>query len=183
MKEYTICDNLTYNSSCMQDYINSRRQDADKQWINVLIDTGGGENEIVYTQTDEFLLCRDIHPGNDERFLLVFRDKELKTIRDLQAKHIPLLKRTRQAVNCFLAASDRLHKDKWYIFFHYTPSVFQLHAHVSTLKNNMDNSRKHPISTVIRNLESSETYYKHAMILTPLCRSLKHLNLYTSIKA
>lgn len=181
MKEMTICDSETYNCALMQGYISSRRQDDDKQWINDLIDDNVMENEVIYVDTNETLLCKDIHPGNDERFLLIFKDKSLRTIRDLTAEHVPMLLRAQSTVRNFLMESGK--NDNWRIFFHYTPSVYQLHAHVSTLRNNLDNSRKHPLGCVIRNLRQNSDHYKHALIMTPLCRALKHLNLYTSVKA
>lgn len=182
MKEMTICDSATYNCAEMQAYIEARRQDEDKQWINDLIDDKIMENETVYWNTEDFLFCKDIHPGNDVRYLLIFRDKSLRTIRDLNAAHIPLLLRAQRYVRSFLSVHDKV-EGEWSIFFHYTPSVFQLHAHVTMLRHNLDNSRKHPLGCVIRNLKEDPNHYKHALIMIPLCRSIKHLNLYHCIKA
>lgn len=181
-KEMTICDSCTYWAAGMQKYIAERQDDDDKQWIYDLIANKEMRNETIFVDTDELLLCKDIHPGLDDRYLLIFRDKSLKTIRNLEGRHVGLLLRAQNVVRSFLQ-SMRENNKNWYIFFHYTPSVFQLHAHVSTLRHNLDNSRKHPLACVIRNLQKDGNYYKTAMIMTPLCRGLKNLNLYTSIKA
>lgn len=183
MKEMTICDPETYYGADVQKFIESRRQDTDKQWIFDLIDNKVCVNETVYVENDDALLCKDIHPGNDLRYLLIFRDRKLKTIRDLNADHVEMLNRALQMVQCFLEEKDDKSDNRWYIFFHYMPSVFQLHAHVSTLRMNLDNNRKHPLHVVVRNLIRDPEHYEKAMFLTPLSRALKSLNVYKSIKA
>ena len=183
MKEMTICDPDTYYGVDVQKFIESRCQDTDKQWIYDLIDDRVCVNETVYVQNDDALLCKDIHPGNDLRYLLIFRDRSLKTIRDLNADHVPMLNRAWEMVDLFLKTNGGNCDDKWYIFFHYMPSVFQLHAHVSTLRLNLDNNRKHPLHVVVKNLLRDSGHYQKAMFLTPLSRALKTLNVYKSIKA
>ena len=45
--------------------------------------------ERIYLDKTAFMLCRDIHPGTDTRYLVIFKDTSLKTIRDLT--HFPVL--------------------------------------------------------------------------------------------
>lgn len=49
------------------------------------------------------------------------------------------------------------------MFFHYTPSTFQLHIHFTNINNNSINSSveySHELGQVIFNLELDSDYYK-----------------------
>ena len=48
-------------------------------------------DEVVMTETAQWLLCLYKHPGEDTRYLVVFRELTLKTIRDLRGSHVLML--------------------------------------------------------------------------------------------
>jgi hypothetical protein len=48
--------------------------------------------ETVFHNTPDWLLARDLHRGLDNSYLVVFRDKELYSIRDLRARHVGMLR-------------------------------------------------------------------------------------------
>ena len=177
-----MCSPEIYNSEVMQNYVRQRREDKDKQWIYKLIEGNWSGDELVYVDQDDFMLCRDIHPGTDQRYLVVFKDLTLQTIRDLRQTHVDLLETVTEKVNVFLREHHRDNCQDYRIFFHYTPSVFQLHAHVSIPGQHNQSTRIHPISSLIRNLRKSSLWYHNALILISLCRSMKGLNLYRPIR-
>lgn len=172
-------------SAEMQEYIANKVADKSQAWIYKLIrGESGSEKECVYIDDPEFLLCRDLHPGSDDRFLVIFKDLSLRTIRDLRQEHIPLLTRVRETVVSFLGETqDEARVGDYRIFFHYTPSVFQLHAHVSVMNSYTQSFRVHPLSLVVRNLSERSTYYRDALILISLCRSMKQLSVYSGLFA
>lgn len=168
----------------MQEFIKQKLADRDKQWIYKLIrGEGGSEREVVYVDTPEFMICRDLHPGTDERFLVVFKDLALQTIRDLRGEHVGLLRRVQRSVCRFLSQAQPQLAGEYRIFFHYTPSVFQLHAHVSMMHAYTQRTRVHPLSVVVQNLEAESTHYRDALILISLCRSMKSLSVYNGLFA
>ena len=182
MREIAVCSPEIYTSVVMQEYIQQQCLEEDKQWIYRLIDGQQSEEEHVYLDDAEFMLCRDLHPRTDLRYLVIFKDRSLRTIRDLREEHIPLLQRVQDTVNAFLDEHHSQDRDQYRIFFHYTPSVFQLHAHVSIPGAHNQSTRMHPLHVLIRNLRVCSTWYQDALILISLCRSMKALHVYRALK-
>jgi hypothetical protein len=69
------------------------------------------------TVSGSWLLCS--HPDSNVRFLVVFKDLRLHSIRDLRQKHISMLRDVKRQVTAFL--SDRFSKKSsdYKLFFHY----------------------------------------------------------------
>ena len=186
MREIAICSPEDYSSRTMQDYIQSKCIEPDKQWIYDLIDGKIDSNapncmERIYLNKTAFMLCRDIHPGTDTRYLVIFKDTSLKTIRDLTGAHVKLLTEVQATISQFLKQRHPDTHSQFKTFFHYTPSVFQLHAHISVPNSFYNTARVHHLSTCIRNLRKDHEWYSKALILISLCRSVKALNLYVPI--
>jgi len=141
-----------------------------QQWIYELISAGTAAlDEVVMTETAEWLLCLDKHPGQDTRYLVVFREQKLKTMRDLRGADVPMLVAMLKSVR----AQMRLRHPEWagcHVYFHYYPSVYQLHAHVSEDKGcsaaRMASYRCHDVGHVVRNLRTDPEWYAKALILT-----------------
>ena len=89
--------------------------------------------ERIYLDKTAFMLCRDIHPGTDTRYLVIFKDTSLKTIRDLTGDHVELLTEVQATISQFLKQRHPDTHSQFKTFFHYTPSVFQLHAETLTV--------------------------------------------------
>lgn len=186
MREIALCSPEDYASPIMKEYIHQKCVEPDKQWIYDLIQNAGdskltNSKEKIFENHTEFMLCRDIHPGTDTRYLIIFKDLSLKTIRDLTGEHLPLLRKAHRVTIDFLKKWHPDSVSEYKIFFHYTPSVFQLHAHVSIPNAFYNTVRVHHLPLCILNLQSDSNWYKNAMILISLCRSVKALNLYSPI--
>ena len=79
---HTICAPETYYDAGFQKLLlENRRQN---KWIFDLMDVPNCPGEKVYHSTDEWLLARDLHKGTDNRYLVVFKDKDLYSIRELR---------------------------------------------------------------------------------------------------
>lgn len=178
MKELIVCSPCSYASEDTQYFIRQRCLDGDKQWIYHLIecsdiDAVPDKEEKVYINKPEWMLCLDIHPGKDTRYLVVFKDHSLKTIRNLDGSHLKMLWEIKRGVEDFLKAR---HENSWKdynIYFHYMPSVFQLHAHVSNSSTPSHVVRRHNINHVIRFIQSKPDHFKHALILTTSSRNTR----------
>lgn len=173
-----ICSPEEYYSDNMLHYITQQCNDASHRWIHQIIDNNlKGSNEKVYYRTSQWCLCEDKHSGSDTRYLIVFSDKSLHTIRDLRQKHVIMLREIKEYVTAWLGTQKNLFK----MYFHYFPSTMQLHLHINTVHATRNYQRIQPIDTVIRNLERDSLYYSNALILTRLCKTLKRAETHKKI--
>jgi len=168
-KDLLICSPHDYYSVMNQENIAKLCMRDNRQWIYSLINAGtAAHNEIVMTETTQWLLCLDKHPGEDTRYLVVFRDLALKTIRDLREKDVPMLREVLASVRLEV----RQRHPAWVgclIYFHYYPSVYQLHAHVCEDQGRfprLASCRCHHVAHVLRNLLQDNLWYAKALILT-----------------
>lgn len=155
------------------------RQKPDHQWVTSLLKAGtDNQDEEIFLDNADFVMCTNVHQGLDDRYLVVFKDPELQTLRDLRQKHVGMLMSMRESVRSFLKKQHPVIWNRYRIFFHYLPSVFQLHAHISTKSMSFNINRRQPLNTVIRNLCQDSDYYKKAIILTSVTKNLRMLNVY-----
>ena len=81
-----------YYGETIQQYIQSNREKQEQQWVYKLIREGlANQDEQVFLDNNDFVLCTNVHHGLDDRYLVVFKDENLKTIRDLDQTHIRIL--------------------------------------------------------------------------------------------
>jgi len=159
---HTICAPETYYDAGFQKLLlENRRQN---KWIFDLMDVPNCPGEKVYHSTDEWLLARDLHKGTDNRYLVVFKDKDLYSIRELRSKHIDTLKAIVEFLSRWLPEQEPVYHKKYSMYFHYMPSVFQLHMHVS-MRKSLESFRAHHMHHVLRNLHSHDAWYRDALIL------------------
>jgi len=177
-RDVVICCPERYFSESFQSYIRNNCLKEDRQWIyNLISDESHPLSECVYEQNSDWLLCLDKHPGSDTRFLVVFRDLSLKTIRDLRQIHTAMLV---DMIHKVRTSVRRIMPD-WQgvcIYFHYHPSVYQLHAHVcqaEKMHRSSYNSRRHDLRHVVRNLRTDSLWYHNALILTSKNKGMRHL--------
>lgn len=100
------------------------------------------------------------------RYLVIFKDTSLKTLRDLTSEHVPILIDMQATIRRFLSWNYGVRQKHYNIFFHYMPSVFQLHAHVSPRRMNSNSVRRQPVSVVTRNLLADSLHYQKCLMYT-----------------
>ena len=162
IRNTSICSPDAYYDPCLQrQLVENRRHN---QWIFDLITTPNCPGETVFHNTPDWLLARDLHRGIDNRYLVVFRDQELFCIRDLRARHVAMLRGLLAFLKQWLPAQEPLLHRKYHMYFHYMPSVFQLHMHVS-MRKAPDALRAQDAHHIIRNLARTDTWYRDALIL------------------
>ena len=135
--DLTICSPHDYYKKSFQDFIQRELNIDSNKWIYDLIHKEFLVNdEQIYIDKPRWLLCQDCKFGPQERYLVVFKDTTLHSIRDLRSHHIPLLCSIQNDVNNWLKFRYRNNKvapDCFDIYFHYMPSIFQLHMHVNQI--------------------------------------------------
>ena len=146
------------------------RLTRNRQWVYDIFD-GKKEKEKVLYQDSDFLLIPDIKwDGNDVFELMLvafFKDKELHSMRDLNGKHIKLLEKVKKTSCKIINDKFELDENQLKIFFHYRPTVWQLHMHFHCLFLKLPSSsieRAHSIYSVIENLKLDTDYFKKVKI-------------------
>jgi hypothetical protein len=185
MRDIALCAPDIYYDTEMQDFICRRCEDEDKQWIYRIIANPPvqDENEVVYIREPEWVLCKDIHQGADFRMLVLFCDRQLQTLRDLRGKHINLLLDMERKVREWLCTQMHAKQaSKYMIYFHYMPSVYQLHAHVSVPGGFYNRDRSHKLAHVVRNLTKDSLWYQNALIMFSVNKTMRHLHGYRVLK-
>ena len=162
IRNTSICCAETYYDPAFQKLLVDNRRH--NQWDFDLMTIPDCPGEKVFHETDEWLLARDLHRGSDNRYLVVFRNKDLYSIRDLRARHVGMLQALLAFLRQWLPAQEPQLHSRYHTYFHYMPSVFQLHMHVS-MRKAPDSLRAQDAHHVIRNLLRTDTWYKDALIL------------------
>lgn len=171
----SICSPDTYYDASVHHRMLQRRQQTEHRWIFDLM-AGHATNEEIFIENEEWMLCRDRHPGPEDRFLVVFKDTSLYTIRELHGAHVPMLLNVQNACRRFLqehCAHDANTPHAWRLYFNYMPSVLQLHLHVSRHTSHCS-TRIQPLCCVIRNIQSNPQHYTTALIMTCSNRPTEH---------
>ena len=156
--------------NAMRDYIDAQTRSSRKQWIYEIIE-GVRETEEKVFENDDFILTPDIEQNTSTtaNWLAIFKDRTLHSIRSLRGAHIPVLERTRDICVASMAARTGFRRHEIMCYFHYLPSVFQLHLHVCApygMYTTQDVYKVNPIDNVISNLRIDPLYYERATITT-----------------
>ena len=100
-------------------YINNLFE-LNTKWIFNIIN-GKTEQDKILLKESNYLIVKDIHwesESKDHFYILAIPFEEIKTIRDLRKKHIPLLEDMKS--KCLLIAKDNnLNINQLYFFFHF----------------------------------------------------------------
>jgi hypothetical protein len=175
-----ICSPEIYYAQLFQDFLHTERNSIASKWIFDIIDnTFAPKREQIFMQTEKWCLCADQHHGHDTRYLVIFKDVQLWTIRDLRDHHVELLVDVRDRVTDWLRTK---HKKNFHMFFHYMPSVFQLHLHVTSKAQYINMNRAHFLSWVIKNLKKNSHHYTQALLLTSSCRTIKRAETHDTVQ-
>ena len=161
---YSICSPDAFFSPEFVQQIAANRSDPQQQWIFRLIQGQVTQTEVVCLDADEWMLVKRVPPSTEaHRYLVVFKDLELHTIRDLRQRHLPMLRQMQREVRRWLARNEPKH-GQYRLYFHYIPSVFQLHLHVCCTPP-VDPARRQDLPGLIRNIEALDTWYRDALML------------------
>ncbi len=168
IRTYGICCPTQFFSDEFEQKMEANRKHENQRWIFDLIKKPEATTEIVFRNRKEWMLVEGSkHEGvkynGDIRYLVIFKDMKLKTIRDLRRKHLDLLREVEREVLCFLDEKKHRRAD-FKMYFHYLPSVFQLHLHVCS-NSSVDSIRRQYLHCIIRNIEQNDTWYRDALIL------------------
>lgn len=147
------------------------------EWVTNILEHKAEQDNIIYEDTDKetgFILVTDLKWDKqlDTLKLLALPFKKIRSLRELNASHIPLLKNIRDAGTAAISKKFNIPASQLRIYFHYLPSYYYLHVHFCYLMFEAPGiyvEKAHLLSTVIRNLELMSDYYKKAVLSYVVC--------------
>jgi m7GpppX diphosphatase len=150
-------------------YINNRDLEKDR-WIYNIIDGISEQESILYR--DELCIiiptytwdCKNIEKMH---ILCLPTDITLRSIRSLNASHIPLLEHMKKVSLNIIKHNYDINEHYIKMFFHYEPSTYHLHIHfVNVLHQEARSSVEysHELNNVMFNLSLYSEYYKYTVL-------------------
>ncbi|XP_045462066.1 m7GpppX diphosphatase [Harmonia axyridis] len=143
------------------------------QWIDNILDHKAETERIVFEDPDPesgFVLLPDLKWGGqvDSLYLLaICHKKNIKSLRDLNADHLPILKNIYSKGIKAISEKYGLDRSQLRIYLHYQPSFYHLHVHFTYLRHEAPGilvERAHLLSSVINNIELLPDYYQKATL-------------------
>jgi len=153
-----------YNEFTLKKLVPSDRSRL--KWVDDII-SGVKEADRVVYKDDDIVVLPDMKWNPEELEALycqaIFKDVSLRSIRDLRENHIDLLLKAKENIEDTIKKCYGVESRFLRIYFHYCPSFWQLHLHITMnakkdLASAMD--RSHLIEDVIQNLKVMPNFYK-----------------------
>ncbi|XP_068217304.1 m7GpppX diphosphatase isoform X2 [Palaemon carinicauda] len=145
-----------------------------KQWIYNILEHKKEVERIVFEDTDPengFILVPDLKWTGEqiENLYLqaIVHRRDITSIRDLRACHIPLLKNVLNKGTEAIEKKYGIPSYKQRVLLHYQPSFYHLHFHFTALSYDSPGTwagKAHLLSSVISNLEICDDYYQKATL-------------------
>ncbi|XP_055595482.1 m7GpppX diphosphatase [Uranotaenia lowii] len=160
------------------------------EWLYNVLEHRKEKERIVFEDPSDdtgFILLPDLKWDGrtlEQLYLLALvRPRGIKSLRDLTAAHLPLLKNLRDKGTAAIKERYGLAPDQLRVYLHYQPSFYHLHVHFTYLKHDPPGikcEKSHLLSTVISNLELLPEYYQKS---TLACVLKETDTLYAKFKA
>ena len=135
-------------------------------WIYNIIDGISEQESILYRDDKCIVFINYFWDGKDIdklQLLCMPIDRNLRSIRSLDASHIYLLEHMKTVTLQVIREKYMLEEGNIKMYFHYEPSTYHLHIHfVNTASNQLHSSVEysHELNRVIFNLKMKTDYYK-----------------------
>ncbi|XP_061449111.1 m7GpppX diphosphatase [Rhineura floridana] len=140
------------------------------QWVYNILEKKAEADRIIYENPDPangFVLIPDFKWDQkqlDDLYLIaICHCRGIKSLRDLTADHLPLLKNISQEGKEAIVKRFRIAGAQLRVYLHYQPSYYHLHVHFTALSYDAPGcsvERAHLLSDVIDNLEFDAQYYQ-----------------------
>lgn len=145
-----------------------------KQWVYNILDHKKESERIAYEDPcpeNGFILLPDLKwdgKTSETLYLLaLIHKRDIKSLRDLTDKHLPLLKNIRDKSIDAIQQKYGVKRSQLRIYLHYQPSFYHLHIHFTYLKHEAPGifcEKSHLLDQVISNIELMPDYYQRATL-------------------
>ncbi|TSV15274.1 m7GpppX diphosphatase [Bagarius yarrelli] len=156
-------------------YINS--QSFSVQWVYNILEKKAEADRIVFEDPDPqdgFVLLPDFKWDQkqvDDLYLIaIVHRRDLKSLRDLTADQLPLLRNIREKGLEAIMKRYSVPASKLRVMLHYQPSYYHLHVHFISLDYDAPGcgvERAHLLADVIQNLQHQSVYYRKHTLTFP----------------
>ncbi|XP_053126243.1 m7GpppX diphosphatase isoform X1 [Hemicordylus capensis] len=140
------------------------------QWVYNILEKKAEADRIIYENPDPangFVLIPDFKWNQkqlDDLYLIaICHCRGIKSLRDLTAEHLPLLKNILQEGKEAVVKRFGISGAQLRVYLHYQPSYYHLHVHFTALSYDAPGcsvERAHLLSDVIDHLELDSQYYQ-----------------------
>lgn len=144
------------------------------QWVYNILEGQSEQDRIVYDnkcERDGFVLVPDLKWDGLTKetlyLLAIVRRRGIKSLRDLDGSHLPLLKRVRDEGKKKIFEKYNVPATQLRVYLHYQPSFYHLHVHFTYLRHEAPGiyaEKSHLLDTVINNIEMKPDYYQQATL-------------------
>jgi len=141
-------------------------------WVYNVLEHKKEVERIIYEDPDPdtgFIITPDFKWSGkqveDLYCLAIVHKRGIKSLRDLNASHLPLLKNVLSGSLKAIKEKYGLAASKVRAYLHYQPSYYHLHVHFTNVEYaapGINTEKSHLLNTVISNIERDGSYYKKA---------------------
>jgi m7GpppX diphosphatase len=145
----------------------------DIKWIDAILN-GEKEQDRILHNDSKFVFVKgygwDDTNINEFNGLILIRDTNLFTLRDLNKQHLALLYQIRSMIYSVMNEKYKMSKNELRLFVHYLPTFYRFHIHVITNKitRGYTAGRIHFLDEIISNIELNEDYYQKGTLVYEL---------------
>jgi m7GpppX diphosphatase len=139
------------------------------QWVYNILEKKAEVERILYEDLDldaGFMLLPDfkwnLHSIRDLYCLVLCMRRDIRTLRDLRAEHLPLLRNIRDSTAKFIAERFDVQSNQLRMYVHYAPSYYHFHVHVTHVEYDSASAvsgRAHLLDDIIEHIELDSEYY------------------------
>ncbi|CAL8264149.1 unnamed protein product [Lota lota] len=155
-----------------------QEQSFSLQWVFNILEKKAEADRIVYEDPDPdvgFVLLPDFKwdqkQMEDLYLIAIVHRRDLKSLRELTAAHLPLLQNISSKGKGAVLERYGLPASKLRVYLHYQPSYYHLHVHFTALGSEVRGcgvERAHLLSDVVQNLQSDGQHYRKRTLCFPL---------------
>ncbi|XP_059045851.1 m7GpppX diphosphatase [Achroia grisella] len=151
-----------------------KKEQFNLQWLYNILEGVSEQDRIVHDNKCEkegFVLLPDLKWDGLTKetlyLLAIVRQRGIKSLRDLNESHLPLLRRILNEGKKKILEKYNVCDSQLRIYLHYQPSFYHLHVHFTYLRHEAPGiyaEKSHLLSTVINNIEMMGNYYQKASL-------------------
>ncbi|RWS09373.1 m7GpppX diphosphatase-like protein [Dinothrombium tinctorium] len=142
-------------------------------WVYNILEHKSETDRIIFEDPDPelgFILLPDLkwngQQTNDLYLVAICHKRNIKSLRDLNQQHLPLLRNIQKKGTEAISKKYDLKPSELRIYVHYQPSFYHLHIHFTALFDAPGSrvERAHLLSTIINNIELYGDYYQKSRL-------------------
>ncbi|GFU10346.1 m7GpppX diphosphatase [Nephila pilipes] len=140
------------------------------QWVYNILEHKSETERIVFEDPHPelgFILLPDLKWDESENhaiyLIAICHTRNVKSLRDLNASHLPLLKNIKIKGLDAIQMKFNIQSEKLRVFLHYQPSYYHFHVHFTSIHKQVPGclfEKAHLLDSVINNIELHASYYQ-----------------------